>query len=170
MPCDPADRGAKVHALRHRLAGCDAHGGETDVVGVFQGGYAAATVEGDVEFARQSVELAVVEDRVIQSEAERPRVVELERIDAGGRVPGDVSDIVRARAARSETSLGELLQHSQRVFRRDLADLQIGSRGNVRIAGAVLIGDLGVRAQFVRRYDAVRIPQPQHERVLRWRD
>src|SRR5205807_1138780 len=66
MPRDPADRDAKVHALRHRLAGSDAHGGETDVVGVFQGGYAAATVEGDVEFARQSVELAVVEDRVIQ--------------------------------------------------------------------------------------------------------
>ena len=40
----------------------------------------------------------------------------------------------------------------------------------MRIAGAVLIRDRGDRPQFVRGYDSVRVPQPQHERVLRRRD
>src|SRR5206468_9899456 len=102
MPGDAADRSAEVNTVRLRLARPDAYCGEADVVGIFEGGDSAAAVEGDIEFARQAVELAVVEDRVIQIQAERPRVVELQRIDAGGRVPGDVSDIVRARAARSE--------------------------------------------------------------------
>src|SRR5207247_924748 len=87
---DATDRDTEVHAFRNALARCDANGVEADVVRVLKRGDRTAAVERDVELARQSVELAVVEYRVIKREPERPRVDELLRIDAGGRVAGDV--------------------------------------------------------------------------------
>ena len=56
------DAGRQVVAAP-RLA--DADGAEADVVGVLQAGDPAAAVEGDVELAREAVQLAVVEDVVV---------------------------------------------------------------------------------------------------------
>src|SRR5207253_3276157 len=76
---DAADRDTKVHTFLR------AHRAEADVVRILERRHAAAAVERDVELARQAVELAMVEDAVVKGKAERPRVVELAGIDAGGR-------------------------------------------------------------------------------------
>src|SRR5213596_619845 len=109
----------------------------------------------------------MVEDRVIKRDAERPRVVELLRIDARSRIARDVADVVRAGPARGQPRLGDTLEHGERALRRDLPALQLGARGDVRIAAAELLGDRGYRAQLVAVDDAVRVAQPAHERVLR---
>ena len=53
---------------------------------------------------------------------------------------------------------------------RDLADLQIGARGHVRIAAAVALGDVGDARELPMREDAVRDAQAAHVGVLRRRD
>src|SRR5205807_8293203 len=63
------------------------------------------------------------------------------RIDARGRIARDVADVVRAGAARGQPRLGDSLEHGERALRRDLPDLQVGARGDVRIAAAELLGD-----------------------------
>jgi hypothetical protein len=107
---------------------------------------------------------------VIQLEAERPRVVELARVDAGGRAAGDVADVVRARAARGEPGVGEALQHLQCRRRPDLPHLQVGARRDVRVAAAEIPGDGRYSAKLFRIENSVRNAQPQHEAVLRRRD
>ena len=143
---------------------------EADIVGVFQDRHAAAAVEGDVEFARQSVHLAMIEDVVVHGAAQRPRVVELLRIDAGGRAAGDVADIVRPRAARRETQILHREQQVDGMACRDLADLQIGARGDVGVAATEGVGGVGEAQHLPRRQDAVGNAQAAHEGILRRRD
>src|SRR6266480_6880517 len=109
----------------------------------------------------------MVEDRVIKRDAERPRVVELLRIDARSRIARDVADVVRAGPARGQPRLGDTLEHGERALRRDLPDLQVGARGDVRIAAAELLGDRGHRAQLVAVDDAVRVAQPADRKSTR---
>ena len=49
----------------------------------------------------------------------------------------------------------------------DLADLQVGARGDVGIAAAQVVGDVGHAAELVRVQDAAGNAQPAHEGVLR---
>ena len=100
----------------------------------------------------------------------RSRVVELLRIDPGGRVGGDVPDVVGARAARGEARFGEALEDRARVDRGDLAHLQVRARRDVGVTAAEVLGDGGHGAQLRGVQHAVGIAQAQHERVLRRRD
>ena len=127
------DAGLDAKAVRH----LDRRKG--DVVGLFQHRDLAGAVEGDVEFARQSVQRAVVEDVVVPLARIGPGVQQFLRIDAGGRRAGDVADIVGAGAARAQAEVLDALDQRDRVLRRDLADLQIGARGDVRIAAAIVV-------------------------------
>ena len=52
----------------------------------------------------------------------------------------------------------------------DLADLQIGARGDVRVAAAVALGEIGDAGELRGLEDAVRHPQPAHVGVLVGRD
>ena len=78
------------------LTFCDLHGDEADVVGVGDHADGAAIVEGDIEFARQAVQVARVEDVVVQCFGERGYVVKLGRIDTGDGRGSDVADVVCA--------------------------------------------------------------------------
>ncbi len=60
---------------------------EADVVGILQHGNNAGAVESDVEFARQPIKRAVVEDVEVPFARIRARVDQLLRVDAGGGVP-----------------------------------------------------------------------------------
>jgi hypothetical protein len=51
----------------------------------------------------------------------------------------------------------------------DLAQLQVGARGYVRVAAAVVVRQVGDRTQLDGVEDAVRDAQSQHERILRRR-
>ena len=124
---------------------------EADVVGVLQHRDRAAAVEGDVELARQAVERAVVEDVEVPLARVGPRVDQLLRIDAGGRRAGDVADVVGAGAARAQAEVLDRLDHGDRVVGRDLADLQIGARRDVRVAAAVALGEIGEAGELPMR-------------------
>jgi hypothetical protein len=169
MAGDAAERHAEVDAGRRRLALAHGDRGETDIVGVLEHGHGAAAVEGDVELARQAVELAMIEDVIMELACERPRVDELGGIDAGGRAARDVADVVGAGAARGETQVLNCDQHVDGVRRADLADLHVGARRHIRIAAAPALGDVGDAAELHRGEDAVRHPQAAHEGVLRRR-
>ena len=161
---DAAELQAEVDAVRR------ARGDEADVVGVFQHRHLAAAVEGDVELARQAVHLAVIEDVVMHRAAQRPRVDQLLRVDAGGRAAGDVADIVGARAARGEAERLHGEQQVDRMVGRDLADLQVGARRHVGIAAAEGVGGIGQAAHLPGVQDAVGHAQPAHEGILGRRD
>ena len=139
---------------------------EADVVGVLQRRDDAAAVERDVELARQAVERALVEDVEMPFARVRPRVDQLLRIDAGGRRAGDVADVVGAGAARAEPEVLDRLHHGDGVLRLDLAHLQIGAGGDMGVAAAVALREVGDAGELPMREDAVRHPQPAHVGVL----
>ena len=111
----------------HRLA--------ADVVGVLDRADESAAIVGDVELARQIVERAVVDDDLRHLVTERHHVDQLERIDAGGRIRGEVADVVRARAARVQADGLDAAQNLRRVLRLDEPHLKIRPRGDLHVAG-----------------------------------
>ena len=131
------DAGLDAEAVPHL------DGLEADVVGVLQHRDDAAAVEPDVELARQAVERAIVEDVEMPFARVRARVDQFLRIDARGRRAGDVADIVGAGAARAQPEILDRLDHGDRVLRLDLAHLQVGARGDVGVAAAVALGEIG---------------------------
>ena len=152
-----------AEAVLHR------HGLEADVVGVLERGDDAAAVIGDVELARQPVERALVEDVEVPLARIGPRVDQLLRVDAGGRRAGHVADVVGAGAARAQAEVRDRLQHGDRVLRLDLADLDVGAGGDVGVAAAVGLGEIGEAGELPVLEDAVRDPQAAHVRALRRR-
>ena len=143
---------------------------EADVVGVLQRGDDAAAVIGDVELARQPVERALVEDVEVPLARIGPRVEQFLRIDAGGRRAGDVADVVGAGAARAQAEIGDRLHHVDGVLRLDLADLEVGAGGDMGVAAAITLGEVGEARELPVLEDAVRNPQAAHVRALRRRD
>src|SRR6185437_4233885 len=100
MTGDSTQQDAKIDAGRHAASFADAYCLEANVVCVCQYTDGAAAVESDVEFARQFIEIARVEDVVVQAFSKRRHVDDLNWIDAGGGRGGDVADVVSAAAAR----------------------------------------------------------------------
>ena len=133
MAGDAAEREAEPHARLDAVSVDHLDGRKADVVGVFQHRNDAAAVEADIEFARQAVERAVVEDVEVPFARIRTRVDQLLAVDAGGGRAGDVADVVGAGAARPEAEAFDSFDDFDRVLRRDLADLQIGARRDVRV-------------------------------------
>jgi hypothetical protein len=137
MPSDAAqaqlepDAGRKPRALVHL------HCLEADVVRIFQHRNHAGAVEGDIEFAWQAVKRAIVENVEMPLARERARVDQFLWIKAGGRRAGDVADIVGAGAARAQAEILNGLDQRDGVMRFDLADLQIGPRGDMGVAAAI---------------------------------
>ena len=77
---------------------------------------------------------------MVEFAGQRARIDQLLRIDAGGRAAGDVADIVGAGAARGQAELVDCGQDMERVGGADLADLQIGARGDMGVTAAVALG------------------------------
>ncbi len=102
----------------------------------------------------------------MESVREGARVDDLLRIDAGRRGAGDVANVVGASAARRKSQILQRRQHREGVRGADLADLQIGTRGDVGIAAAMVFGDRGDAPQLLGVEDPIRDAQPAHERVL----
>src|SRR5205814_10115205 len=111
-------------------------------------------------FARQAVEPALVEDVEVPFARVGPRIHQLLRIDPGGRRARHVADVVGAGAARAEAEILDLFEQGYGILRFDLADLEIGPRGDMRIAAAVAYGEIGQSGQLPVLDDAVRYPQP----------
>ena len=159
---DPAEQQAKPDASLDAEAVFDRHRLEADVVGVLQHRDDAAAVEADIELARDAVKRALVENVEVPFARIGPGVEELLRIDARGRRPGDVTDIVGTRAARAEAEIEDGLDHVDGVRRRNLPDLQIGARGDMGIAAAIVLGEVGQPGELPVVEDTVGDPQPAH--------
>ena len=166
MAGDAAQGEAEIDPLFHAAAGFDLHGFEADIVGVFQGGDGVAAVEGDVELARQAVQVAVVQDVVVQFPAQGEHVVEFVGVDAAGGVAGDVADVVRAGTARNDAGLMQVGEQRGHVRAGDLADLQVGAGGHVDVAAAVGLGRVGDGQGLVGLEDAAGDAQAAHHGFL----
>jgi len=164
---DAAEAQPEPDARRDGVALPHPHRGEADVVRVLEDAHRAAAVEADVELARQPVQLAVVEDVVVERARERTGVDELLRIDAGGGAAGDVAHVVGAGAARDDAELVQRGEDLDAVFGGDAAELEVGARRHVREPDAEPLGELGDAAELVRGDYAARQPQAAHERLLR---
>ena len=81
--------------------------------------------------------------------AERGGVNEFLRVDAGGRRAGDVADVVGAGAASDDAQLFERRDDSQGVFRRYLADLDIGAGGDIGVSRGQSLGNAGDAPQLM---------------------
>ena len=101
---------------------------------------------------------------------ERPGIDQFLRIDPGGWRAGDVADVVGAGAARAQPQILDRLDHGDCIVRFDFADLDIGARGDMRIAAAITLGEIGEAGKLRGFEDAVRDPQAAHIRVLVRRD
>src|SRR5581483_8731100 len=115
----------------------------------------AGAVESDVEFARQTVERAVIENVKVPFAGKGTRIDQLLRIDAGGRRAGDVADVVGAGAARAQAEILYGLDHRNGMSRGDLADLNIFAGCHMRIAAAILLGEVGEPRELPGFEDAV---------------
>ena len=160
MPCGPSRRRARCgRRSRHRLDGFGA-----DVVGIFDRADQPAAVERNVEFARQIVERAIVDDDLRELLAEGHDIDQFVRIDAGGGIGRQVADVVRARAARVQARRLDAAQNFGRVLRLDQADLEIGASGDLDVAGGEFFGDRA-RVRAVGKSSApARNAKPRHER------
>src|SRR5262249_42292003 len=125
--------------------------------------------ERDVKLARKAVEATIVEDVKLPAARVGPRVDQRARTDARRGRAGDVADVVSAGAARAKTEVLDRLNHGDRVLRLDLADLQVGARGDVRVAAAEALGEIGEAGELPMLEDAVGQPQPAHVGPLRRR-
>jgi hypothetical protein len=76
----------------------DRHCNEPNVVGVGNRIHSTAAFERDIELAREVVEIAVVQNVMVQGVCIRARVEQLLAIDAGGGRSGDVSYIIDSAA------------------------------------------------------------------------
>lgn len=83
MSGDAAEEHAEVDARGHRCAGTDTDGGKADVVGCFENSHSPAAVEGDIEFARQAIQLAVVQNVMVHLATQQPCIDQLLRVDPG---------------------------------------------------------------------------------------
>src|SRR5260370_31715834 len=96
---DAAEQDAEVDAGGYVVAFGYADGDEADVVGVGYDADGAAVVEGHVELAGETVEVARVEDVVVEGLGQWGDVIELGWGEAGDGRGGDVTAGVRDRAA-----------------------------------------------------------------------
>jgi hypothetical protein len=170
MAGDPADDDAEPQAGLDAMALADPHRLKADVIGLLERRDPTAAVEGDVELARQAVERTVVEDVIVPFPRERPGVAELLRIDSRGGRPGDVSDIVRTRSARTQANVLDGFDGVGGVRRHDFANLQIGPRRDMRVAAAEPGGDIGDARELPIGQDSIGNAQTQHVARLRRRD
>ena len=112
----------------------DLHRLHADVIRFFHRADQAAAVVGDVELTRQVVERTVVDDDLADLLAERHDVKQFHRVNARGGICREITDVVRARAARVQADALDAAQKFRRVLRLDEAHLQIGARGDLDVA------------------------------------
>ena len=106
----------------------------------------------------------MIQDVVVERARQRAGIDQFLRVDPGGRAAGQVADVVGSGAARGQPQFVDRHQHVERMRGADLADLQIGAGGDVDIAAAEVLGDLGQARRLVRRHDAAGQSEAQHER------
>ena len=139
---------------------------EGDVVGVGTDRDRAAGVEGDIELARETVEVAVVHNVVVHRLGEGEDVDEFVWIESSGGRGGDVAHVIGSGATGSEAELGELGENVDRVLWLDFADLDVAAGRDVAVAAAPVAGDFAESAELSGVEGAAGNAGAQHVGVL----
>ncbi len=163
---DTAEQDAEVDAGGNGAAFADTHGDEADVVGVGEGGGAAAIIEGDVELARQAEHVPRIGDVVLERVREWLNVDELFGVIARAVRGGDVADVVRAGAVRTHAEPLNRVQYIHDVLGGELADLDVGAGGQVDATRAPVLGHARQSAQLVAAKHTARDAHAEHKAVL----
>ena len=100
----------------------------------------------------------------------RPGIDQLLRIDACGRRTRDIADVVGARAARAKAEILNALDQGHAVLGQNFPDLDVRAGGDVAVAPAVTLGEVGKPRQLPMPENAVGHAQPAHVGILRGRD
>ena len=119
-------------------------------------GDGAPAVEGDVEFSRQAVECARIEDVMVPGAGVRTGIDQLDRIDAGGRPISVTSRTLSAPPLGDDAGFEQLLDH-RRPFSGMISDLEIGARRDMGIAAGESFGDPSDRGKLPVLEDPVRM-------------
>ena len=144
----------------------DLHRFHTDVVGVFHRADETAAVVGNVELARQIVKRAVIDDDLAELLAERHHVNQLHRVNARRGIGGEITDVVRARAARVQTNALDAAEKFRRILRLDEAHLQIGARRDLDVTARQFLRQAAKFAELKSGEQSAGNPQTRHERIL----
>ncbi len=79
---------------------------------------------------------------------------------------GDVAQVVGAGAAGAEAELGEAGEDGDGVARLDLAELEIAAGGDVGVAAAEVLGEVGEAVELVAGDAATGEAEAEHEALL----
>ena len=101
VPGQAAEQHTEIDATADRLSRRHPDRGKADISGVFERAGPSAAIEGDIELSRQAIELAVVQNMVVERSGQRPRIDQFLRVNTGKGAAGQVADIVGAGTAGS---------------------------------------------------------------------
>src|SRR5208283_2670882 len=122
-----ADDELEPDAWRDICAILDLNGLEANIIGVLERRDRTATIKGDIEFAWQTIERALIQNMKVPRARIGPCIDELAWTDSCRCVPSHIADIVGARTASCQAQILHALDNMDRVLRRDLPELQIGT-------------------------------------------
>jgi hypothetical protein len=112
----------------------------------------------------------VVENVVMERLRVRPNVQQLVRRESTIWRRCDVADVVASGSAGSESEFLHAREDFDDIARLELANLQIAARGDVRVAAAEIVREIGEAVKLRGRQITARNPRSQHEAVLSRRD
>src|SRR5437588_2701092 len=134
------DRNAEIDSgLEVLVIAQNANSANAEVISVFDAPNQSPSVEGDIKFARQIVELAVVNDELPQFMTERRNIDQFVRIDSSRGIGRQVADVVRTCAARVKADALNTPEDFGGVAWLDQAQLDIGASGDLDVAGCKLL-------------------------------
>ena len=102
---DATERETKPNTRLDTEAGLHIYGLKSDVVGILKHRNAAGSIKADIEFARQPIERALIQDMEVPLARIGPRIDEFLWVDAGGRRPGHIPDVVGTRTSRTQAKI-----------------------------------------------------------------
>ena len=138
-------------------------GGEGDVVDLRVGAPLGAAGDGDLELARQVVELGIRGEVVRDLDGERAGVEQFVLVQAGERAAGDVADDVAAGSLGAEADGGEGVDDLDQGADGEPVQLDVLAGGDVGEVAGVLLGDVGDDARLGAGEQAVGQADAHHE-------
>ena len=167
-PDDAADRWRAAEAaadeeVEHDVVAAAVHP-DADVVHVDGGPVRFRAVEGDLELARQPVELRVLRGPLADDLAVGAGVHPLVRGDAGELVRRDVADAASAGLDAVHAHLGEVREDVRHDLQGRPVDLHVLPGGQVAVALVVAAGDVGEGAELFRGQRPVGHRDAEHRR------
>ncbi len=140
-------------------------GGEGYVVDLGVGAPEGAAGDGDLELAREVVELGVGGELVGDLDGEGTGVDKLVAVEAGDRAAGDVADDVAAGSLGAEADGGEGVDDFDEAAEGEPVELDVLAGGDVGEVAGVLFGDLTDDAGLGAGEDTVGEGDAHHEEL-----